>query len=148
MSFVQADDVHQVAISAIATRETVPSPVTKQLSVFVRALSNIVKDIDDDDRWNTFLRRCRRTLRDTVTTPIAPDRPTFDIEATAIALDTLLNSLRGSYSSEIVDSAEYCLLAIRELTTESQNPVGDRIRDILATGASLNTRRAFATWID
>ena len=139
MNFVEADEIHQVALDAVATRETVPSPVTKQLSYFVRELSSLVKDLEDDLHWISFVRRCRRTMRDVITTPIAPNRPSFDISGTIIMLEESLDRCRGGYPSEIIESAEYCILAISELAVEDSNPAGDRVCEILKTGNPKNS---------
>jgi hypothetical protein len=134
MTFVEADSVHQVALVAAATRETVAFPVSKELSHFVRDLSVLIKEVEDDFRWVTFIRRCRRTLRDVITTPLAPDRRTFEIEGTIDVLEQSLAQLRGGYPSELIETAEYCLLAMGEMSLEDSNPAGDRVCEILATG--------------
>ncbi len=139
MSFVEADEVHQVALVAVATRETVPSPVTKQLSHFVRELSALVKDLEDDLHWISFVRKCRRTLRDAITTPIAPNRPAFDISETIVVLEESLARCRRGYPSEMIESAEYCILAIGELAIDDSNPAGDRVCEILETGNPNNS---------
>lgn len=139
MNFVEADEVHQVALAAVATRETVPSPVTKQLSHFVNELSASVKVFDDDLHWISFIRRCRRTLRDAITTPIAPNRPAFDISGTIVVLEDSLARCRGGYPAEMIESAEYCILAVGELAIDDSNPAGDRVCEILETGNPNNS---------
>jgi len=139
MNFVETVEVHEVALIAVATRETVPSPVTKQLSHFVRELSTLVKDLEDDIHWISFVRRCRRTLRDLITTPIAPNRSTLDVQGTTIVLEELLARCRGGYPAEMIEAAEYCILAIGELTIDASNPLGERTCEILETGNPKNS---------
>src|SRR5690349_1638179 len=116
MKFVEAVRAYEVARCAVATRETVDSPLVRRLARETRRLSQALRDSDEDNLWMAVMRRLRRTLRELGTTPLAPGSAEFGLASTVSYLNALLDQAKGSYPEEVVARAALCVAALVDLS--------------------------------
>lgn len=134
MRFTETVRTYEIARRATATRETVTSPLVRRLAGEIRRLSQGLRDLEDDELWTGVMRRLRRSLRELGSTPLAPGSAVFGLTASAEYLRTLVSQAQGNYADDLVARAELCLAALADLSTETTNPFGDQVVEILATG--------------
>ena len=134
MRFTDAVETYEVSSRAIATRETVTSPIVGRFAGQVRRMSRAIDGFEDDDLWGAFIRRCRRTLRDLSTTPLPPAAPVFELQLAVTYLDAIAELARRSYPQDVVARADITIAALDDARSDRANPLGDLIQEILITG--------------
>ncbi len=134
MSFTEAVEVYQVAVRAVATRETIDAPLARRFAGEVRRLSRAMNDFNDDELWKAVIRRARRTLRELASTPLAPADPVFDLGSCVEHLASLVGQARNNYPSTLVARGDLCVAALAELSHDNTNRFGDLIVEVLLIG--------------
>lgn len=134
MRFTETVRTYEVARRATATRETATSPPVGRLAGEIRRLGQALHDHDDDDLWTAVIRRLRRSLRELASTPLAPGSAVFGLTASAEYLSALLSQAQGNYADDLFARAERCLAALTDLSSETTNPFGVLVVEILSTG--------------
>ncbi len=134
VSFTETVRTYEFARRATATRETLTSPLVRRLAGEIRRLSHALRDLDDDELWTAVIRRLRRSFRELGSTPLAPGSAVFGLTASAEYLRTLVSQAQGNYADDLVARAALCVSALEDLSTETANPFGDLVVEILSTG--------------
>lgn len=134
MKLAEAAAVYEVSARATATRETVASPVVHRFATTVRRMNRAIDPSNEDELWGSFIRRCRRTLRDLSITPLSPSHPVFDLDSSVAFLEGITEQARPSYPEEVVARADLCVAALADVAGLVTNQLGDLISEILNTG--------------